>query len=124
VLVLQTAELFAEAGTRPLAYALRGHPQRLWRIPRTWGYGTGRCMTQWCLWPPSWNWPPWDLRAVKLWSTFIEPPGLTRSQTARSGWIAGERTQFPTVSDPSPAAVVVRQGHGHAQFFALRRGLG
>jgi hypothetical protein len=100
-LVPQTAVLFAGAGTRLLAYSLRGHPQRLWEDTADMGFWHWQVHGPVVIMAAELELAAWDLHAVKLWSLFVEPPWsyeVTDGQIHLD--VMGHKTQFPALSGP------------------------
>jgi hypothetical protein len=73
LLVPETGILFIGAGERLLAYDLRG-PVRLWEDQADMGFHTWQRHGDWVLMSSELDLAAWDIRGVKRWSTFVEPP--------------------------------------------------
>lgn len=73
LLVPETAMLFIGAGERLLAYDLHG-PARLWEDRTFAGFGEWQRHVDLVVMSAELELAAWDLRGVKHWSTFVEPP--------------------------------------------------
>ena len=103
LLVPETAVLFIGAGERLLAYDLRG-PTRLWEDQAGAGFHGWQRHEVVVMMSAELELAAWDLRGVKRWSTFVEPPWNyhVESGTVQLD-VMGTVSSFPLWVGPSQA---------------------
>jgi hypothetical protein len=100
--VPDTAVLFIGAGTRLLAYSLEGAPARLWEDVTELGFFGWSVHPGGVLMAAELELAAWDLRAAKLWSTFVEPPWSYAVAGDRVRLdVMGRVTDFPLTGGPA-----------------------
>jgi hypothetical protein len=99
--VPETAVLFVGAGTRLLAYALRGRPRRLWEDAADMGFWHWSVHRPAVLMAAELELAAWTRDGRKLWTTFAEPPWSYRvaGESVQLD-VMGKKTAFPVSTGP------------------------
>ncbi len=108
LLVPETGLMFLGAGTRLLAYDLKG-PTRLWEDAADFGFFRWRRHDEVVLMSAELELAAWDSDAKKLWSTFVEPPWdyrISGRQVLLD--VMGDETCFDLLTGP-PSTKATRQ---------------
>jgi hypothetical protein len=99
--VPETAVLFVGAGTRLLAYALSGRPERLWVDATNAGFWQWSVHPSAVLMAAELEFAAWTRSGEKLWSAFVEPPWSYQVAAERIQLdVMGNKTEFPVISGP------------------------
>jgi len=101
LLVPETGLLFIGAGERLLAYDLHG-PRRLWEDQADMGFHAWQRQGDWVLMASELDLAAWDIRGVKCWSRFVEPPWSYRVEDGTVHLdVMGTLSSFPLASGPN-----------------------
>lgn len=101
LLVPETAILFIGAGERLLAYDLHG-PARLWEDQADTGFHEWQRYDDLMVMSAELELAAWDLRGVKRWTTFAEPPWAYHVEGNMVYLdVMGTVSSFPLVSGPA-----------------------
>jgi len=101
LLVPETGILFIGAGERLLAYDLHG-PRRLWEDQADTGFHAWQRHDTSVVMAAELEVAVWDIRGVKRWSTFVEPPWSYRVEDGMVHLdVMGTLSSFPLDAGPS-----------------------
>lgn len=101
LLVPETAILFIGAGERLLAYDVHG-PARLWEDQADTGFHEWQRHDDLVVMSAELELAAWNLRGVKRWSTFVEPPWAYHVEGSMVYLdVMGTVSSFPLVSGPA-----------------------
>ncbi len=99
--VPETSVLFIGAGTRLLAYALSGRPERLWQDHAECGFWHWSVHDSAVFMAAELELAAWTRAGEKLWTTFAEPPWTYRVDGERVRMdVMGRKSEFPVCSGP------------------------